>query len=152
MNRHQDELKKQAVNLLPESQKLFGRIVYLMGIFVGLGALLVPVLILANPSANVLNPNTVFGAIFAGETPAAIWGYTEAGVFPGPHFYLSNLGAMDSWAMMVIVVGCVYGLFGLIPAAGYQLTKEKDRMSALFGIAVAVLIVLSAVGVLRMGG
>jgi len=145
-------LEKQTGVSIPKSQQIFGGIVYWVTITSAVGALFAPVLILANPSNNVLNPNIVFMAIFEGQSPAEIWGYSVAGTFPGGHFYLNHMAQADSWAMIFIVIGCAFGLIGLIPAIIYQVAKEKDWFCAALGTVIAVLIFLSIIGILSIEG
>ena len=133
---------------LPVSQKLFGNIVYWVSILSTIGALIAPIFILARPANNVLNPNLVFNAIFRGACPEEIWGYTEAGVFPGAHYYFEYFGLADSFAMLIIVIGCAVALFGFIPAIAYQVFKEKDWFCAVLGSAIVVLILLSMFGLI----
>ncbi|MCL2568262.1 MAG: hypothetical protein FWE12_02340 [Oscillospiraceae bacterium] len=146
------DLEKQVLDAMPKSQKIFGNTVYWVAIWSAVGAFFVPVFILANPSNNVLNPNLIFGAIFAGASPTEVWSYSTTGGFPGAHFYLDHITKADSWAMLLIAIGCAFGLFGLIPAVIYQLRKEKDWFCATLGTIIIALIVLSVLGVLSVGG
>jgi len=145
-------MKEQTKLNIPKSQKIFGNTVYWVSIVAAIGGLFAPVLILADPSNNILNPNIIFSAIFGGQSPAEIWGYSEAGTFLGGHFYLSYMTKADSWAMMLIVVGCAFGLIGLVPAVIYQTFKEKDRFCAALGMIISLLIFLSIIGVLNIAG
>jgi len=136
----------------PKSQRIFGEIIYIVAIIVAISALFAPVFIMLNPSANALNPNVVFTAIFDGQSPDEIWGYSPEGEFLGWINALQNFSFADSWAMMVIVVGCAFGLFGLLPAVFYQAFKEKDRFCAVIGLVIITLICLSAIGILDIAG
>ena len=144
-------LEKSVLDSIPKSQKVFGNTVYWVTIFAAVGAFFTPIFILANPSNNMLNPNIVFGAIFAGATPAEVWAYSASGVFPGAHFYLDYITKADSWAMIFTVIGCGFGLFGLIPAVIYQI-KEKDWFCAIHCIIITILIFFSVIGVLSING
>ena len=130
------------------SQKMFGSAIYWVSIFSTIGALVTPVFILARPANNVLNPNLVFDAIFRGASPKEIWEYTEAGVFPGAHYYIEYFNKADSLAMLLIVIGCSIVLFGLIPAIIHQVFVEKDWFCAFFGSLIVGLIILSMLGVI----
>jgi len=146
------DLEKQMLEAMPKSQRIFGNTVYWVAIFSAVGAFFAPVFILANPANNVLNPNIIFGAIFTGATPAEVWSHSITGGFPGTHFYLDYITKADSWAMIFVAIGCGFGLFGLVPAVYYQIKKEKDWFCAILGIIIAVLIVLSVIGLLRIEG
>lgn len=134
----------------PKSQQMFGSIVYWVSILSTVGALIVPIFILARPENNMLNPNLVFEAIFRGASPDEIWGYTEAGTFPGAHFYIEHITKADSWAMLFISIGCAFALFGLVPAAIYQAVKEKDWFCSIFGAVIIGLIFFSMIGVISI--
>ena len=152
MSESQSTSKIQILDEAPKSQRIFGGTVYWLTIFAAVGALVVPVFILANPSYNMLDPNLAFEAVFAGADPAQIWEYSMYGQFPGGHYYLRHITLADSWAMIFIVIGCGFGLFGLIPAVVYQVVKEKDWFCAGLGIVIAALIFLSMIGVLNIAG
>lgn len=132
---------------IPASERIYANIVHWVTFAVSIAALFVPVFVLANPSNNVLTPNTIFGAIFAGATPAEIWSMSSAGGFPGAHFYLQNISKADSWAMLTVNIGCAVGLFAVVPAVLVQLFKEKQILSACLGTAMAALIVCALIGV-----
>jgi len=137
---------------IPGSQKIFGNTVYWVAIAATVGALIVPVFILACPSNNVLNPALVFRAIFEGAAPAEIWAHSASGEFPGAHFYLDYLTKADSWGMIFCAIGISYGIIGLVPAVLYQAFKEKDWFCAILGSIIIVLIFLSLIGVLSVAG
>jgi len=128
---------------VPKSQRIFGNIVYIIAIISALGALIVPIFILASPDNNVLNPNIVFGVIFDGSAPSEIWEHSVTGAFAGSHFYLSYLNKADSWAMIFVVFGSLFGLIALMPTVIYQMFKEKDLFCAFFGIVIIALILFS---------
>ena len=150
MREKREFLERQVLDAMPKSHKIFGSTVYWVTIFSAIGAFFVPVFILANPANNVLNPNIIFGAIFSGAAPAEVWSHSVTGAFPGAHFYLRHIAQADSWAMLFIAIGCGFGLFGLIPAAVYQIKSEKDWFCAALGIIIALLIFLSAIGALNI--
>jgi hypothetical protein len=77
---------------------------------------------------------------------------SKAGGFPGAHFFLSYPGAPDAWAMFGISLGCSVGLWGLIPAIVIQIKKEKNWFEAVIGIILALLILLSMLGILALEG
>ncbi|MCL2363712.1 MAG: hypothetical protein FWC71_03505 [Defluviitaleaceae bacterium] len=133
---------------IPYSQKIFGSVAYWLSIACVILALIVTILILIAPTQNVLHPSTTFEMIFDGATPEEIWAHSESGL-PGGHFYLNFMNRMDSWAMLIIVIGSAFGLFALVPAVLYQLFKERDWFCAGLGIVIMLLISLSALGVLN---
>jgi hypothetical protein len=152
MREENETLRQSVLDNIPKGQKIFGSTVYWVTICVAVGAFFVPIFILANPANNVLNPNLIFGAIFAGASPDEVWSLSLTGTFPGAHFYLNHLTKADSWAMLFIAIGCAFGLFGLVPAVVYQIKVERDWFCAGFGICICALIFLSVIGVLSIGG
>lgn len=133
---------------LPTSVRVYANIIHWIMLAVSVAALFVPIFVLANPANNVLNPNTIFGAIFNGASPSEIWAISSTGGFPGTHFYLQNILAADSWAMLVVNIGCAVGLIAVVPAVLIQFFKEKDRVCACLGTVMAALIVCAMTGVL----
>ena len=130
------------------SYRVYASVVHWITIASSLGALFIPIIILANPQNNILNPNLIFSAIFNGASPADIWAISSTGEFPGAHYYLRFPEYADSWALFIINLGCGVGLFGLLPAAFIQATKEKDWFCVAFGTILAVLIFLSMTGIM----
>jgi hypothetical protein len=137
---------------LAKSYALYAQAVHVITIVSAIMSLFIPVFILFFSDADVLNPNRIFAAIFSGAKPADIWAMASGGTFPGAHFYLRHPRAPDAWAMFAINLGCSVGLWGLLPAIGYQIVKEKKYMEAIAGILLALLILLSMTGILALEG
>ncbi len=133
---------------LPVSVRTYASIIHAIMLVVSVAALFIPVFILANPANNLLNPNTIFGAIFNGASPAEIWGTSAFGTFPGLKAFFENLTKSDSWAMLIVEFGCAAGLVAVIPAVVLQFFKEKDRLSACLGTVMIALIVCAMFGVI----
>jgi hypothetical protein len=134
----------------PKSQAIFGGTLYWISIIFASAALLIPIAVFATPQYALLNQNAMFYAIFDGANPAGIWSMSRAGGFPGAHLYIKYFAAPDGWAMLLMNIGCAAGLFGLAPAAIYQIAKEKDRFCAMLGFCISILIVLSMAGILSI--
>lgn len=134
--------------VMPTSVKVYANIIHWTMVVVSVAALLVPVFILANPANNLLNPNTVFNAIFHGASPNEIWGTSAFGVFPGKNVFFQNLTRTDSWAMLIVDIGCAVGLVAVVPAVMIQFLKEKERLSASLGTVMIGLILCAMIGVL----
>ncbi|MDR3193107.1 MAG: hypothetical protein LBT87_08595 [Treponema sp.] len=137
---------------LARSHAVYARTVHVITIISAIVSLFVPILIMAFPEANVLNPNRIFAAIFSGAKPGEIWALSKAGGFPGAHFFLKFPGAPDAWAMFGINLGCSVGLWGLIPAIVIQIKHEKNYFEALAGIVLGLLVLLSMLGILVLEG
>jgi hypothetical protein len=140
------------VEALTKSHAVYAQTVHVITIISAVMALFMPILILAFSNANILNPNRIFGAIFSGASPDEIWALSSTGKFPGAHFYLQYPFAPDAWALFAINLGCSVGLWGLLPAVGYQFFKEKNYFDAIGGILLALLILFSMTGVLGLKG
>lgn len=133
---------------LPASVSAYANIIHWMMLVVSVAALFIPVFVLANPANNLLNPNTIFGAIFNGASPNEIWGRSVFGAFPGTNAFLQNLTKTDSWAMLIVDIGCAAGLVAVIPAVIIQFFKEKERLSACLGTVMIGLIICAMIGVI----
>lgn len=142
------ELLSISSTILPTSVRLYANIVHWTMLFVSVGALFLPVFVLANPANNLLNPNTIFGAVFRGASPNEIWGTSAFGTFPGLNAVFQSLVKTDSWAMLIVSLGCAVGLIAVIPAVMIQIVKEKERMNVVLGTAMIVLIVCAMIGVI----
>ncbi len=133
---------------LPTSVSVYANIIHWTMLLVSVAALFIPVFVLANPANNMLNPNTIFGAIFNGAAPNEIWGTSAFGTFPGMKVFLQNLTKMDSWAMLNVYTGCAVGLVAVVPAVIIQSLRERERLSAWLGTAMILLIICAMIGVI----
>lgn len=136
--------------LIPRSHLIYADIMHWVTIAVAIASLLIPVFLIAMPQKSILNPNLIFTEIFNGASPEEIWSMSATGGFPGAHLYFSYPSIIDSYAMLVINVGCAVGAFALIPTVIYQIVKEKDWFSAIAGFALLMLITLSMLGILSI--
>ncbi len=144
-----NEEKVKAIKI-PHSHIIYSEIVHWVTIISSVLALFIPIFILLKPDNNLLNPNLILGAIFSGAKISEIWGMSSAGVFPGAHYGLTNLGMADSWALLSINIGCSVAIWAIIPAILFQLFKEKDYFSAILGIVFTCLVFFSMIGVLNV--
>jgi hypothetical protein len=58
---------------IPVAQVAYGEIVYWITIVASLVCMIGPLVAVADPEGNLLNPHYVFARIFAGEEPAGVW-------------------------------------------------------------------------------
>lgn len=130
---------------IPLSQRVYANIIHWITLAVSIAALFAPVFILVNPPNNMLNPNTIFSAIFKGAPPDQIW--ATAGMNGFSNFYPQNITRADSWAMLAINLGCAAGLFAIVPAALIQLFKERNIFNACLGLIMATLVICALTGV-----
>ena len=132
---------------LPTSVRCYATVVHVITIVSSILALFAPLVILINPSANILNPNRIFQVIFSGGSIEEIWALSSTGSFPGAHYFMTNMSASDSWAQIAISLGCSVGLWALLPTVVIQYFKEKNFVWATLGLLFIALIVLSMLGV-----
>ena len=136
-----------------ESQLYYGAVVHWITIISCVIALFAPVLILLFPEASLLNPNRIFGAIFAGKTPAEIWlaGGVDFQSFGYWKLFWQNVFNPDGLASVGIALGCSVTLWGLFPAA-WAFLKKKEYFYAGVALFVMALIALAMSGVVNMAG
>lgn len=133
---------------LPLSQRVYAGIIHWVTIGVALAALFLPLLILRHPLQNILAPDLIFGAIFSGANTTQIWQLSAAGSFPGIHAYLSFPAFADSWAQLVLNLGCAAGLLAALPAASIQLLKEQDWLDGVLSLIMAALVAGAMTGII----
>jgi hypothetical protein len=104
-----------------------------------------PILSVAAPENNVLNPYKLFNAIFEGKDAQTIW-QEVGGDFPGGHFYLKHLTYGDGLTQFGLAMGCSVALWALI-AAAIAYGADKIYFYVILAIWVAGLVALSMVGI-----
>jgi len=131
----------------PLPNRLYGNIIYWVSIIAAIICIIAPVISLAFPDRNVLDPQFLFSTIWEGAKPAEVWEAAGNG-FPGGHFWLNNLTYGDGLIQFGIVVGGSCAGFSLIGAAiGYLRQKPRSPGWALAALVICVFILLSAIGV-----
>ena len=105
-----------------------------------------PVISVANPENNVLNPYKLFNAIFQGKDAQTVWQEVGGG-FPGGHFYLKNLTYGDGFTQFGLALGCSVALWALI-AAAFAYTREKVYLYVILALWVAVMVAVSMIGIM----
>lgn len=128
-------------------QLVYGKCIYWLCITAAMICTIGPVISLAYPDNNLMNPHYLFYSIWAGKTANSVWQEVGGG-FPGGHFWLHNLTSGDGFIQFGLVIGCSCAFVALIVTAIVYL-KEKPRAYgwALLSLWVAALIILSALGV-----
>jgi hypothetical protein len=136
---------------MPKAQIVYGEIIYWMAIVAALICMIGPVIAMAAPDDNVLNPHYLFSAIFEGKSSEEVWKAGGA-EFPGGHFWMDNLGAGDGLTQFGLALGCSCALWGLLAVAGcYLLQKPRVFLYVILSLWVATLIALSATGAVSGG-
>jgi hypothetical protein len=131
--------------VMQRAQKVYGEIVYWITIVACVLCMIGPVISVAKPERNILNPYKLFGAIFEGKDAQTIW--REAGEgFPGGHFYLKHLFLGDGFTQLGLALGCSVALWALL-AAAFCFLMEKTYFYVILAFWVAFLVFCSMTGV-----
>ena len=133
---------------MPRAQIIYGSIVYWITILSCLLCMVGPVISVASPDNNVLNPYKLFSAIFEGKDAQTVW-QEVGGEFPGGHFYLKNLTYGDGFTQLGLALGCSVALWALIVVA-IAYAREKIYLYAILSLWVAGLVALSMIGIVGM--
>jgi len=134
---------------MPPSQIFYGEIVYWVTVVACIICVIGPLISVANPENNTLDPYLLFNAIFEGKTAEEIWNIAGDG-FPGGHFYLNNLTTGDGFTQLGLALGCSVALWALIFVAGAYL-REKVYLYVYLSLWVALLVFLSMTGLVAGG-
>lgn len=141
-------MSAQEIPIIPRVQIVYGGIVYWITILACLICMVGPVISVASPDNNVLNPYKLFTAIFEGKDAQTVW-QEVGGEFPGGHFYLKNLTYGDGFTQFGLALGCSVALWALI-AVAIAYAREKVYLYVILALWVALLVVLSMVGIVGM--
>ena len=133
---------------MPRAQTIYGSIVYWVTILSCLICMVGPVISVASPDNNVLNPYKLFSAIFEGKDAQTVW-QEVGGEFPGGHFYLKNLTYGDGFTQLGLALGCSVALWALIVVA-FAYATERIHLYTILSLWVAGLVALSMIGVVGM--
>jgi len=130
---------------MPRANTVYGAIVYWITILSCLICMVGPVISVASPEKNVLNPYKLFNAIFEGKNAQQVW-QEVGGEYPGGHFYLKNLTYGDGFTQFGLALGCSVALWALI-ATAIAYSKERIYLYAVLALWVAGMVALSMVGI-----
>ena len=129
---------------MPRAQIVYGEIVYWVTIVACIICMIGPLISLASPDNNVLNPHYLFASIFEGKSAETVW-QEVGGEFPGGHFYLENLTKGDGFTQVGLALGCSVALWALIVAAVAYFT-EKIYIYVVLSLWVGALVALAMIG------
>ncbi len=130
---------------MPRANTVYGAIVYWITIISCLICMVGPVISVAFPEKNALNPYKLFNAIFEGKNAQQVW-QEVGGEYPGGHFYLKNLTYGDGFTQFGLALGCSVALWALI-ATAIAYSKERIYLYAVLALWVAFMVALSMVGI-----
>ena len=130
---------------MPRANTVYGAIVYWITIISCLICMVGPVISVAFPENNALNPYKLFNAIFEGKNAQQVW-QEVGGEFPGGHFYLKNLTYGDGFTQFGLALGCSVALWALI-ATAIAYFKDRIYLYAILSLWVATMVALSMVGI-----
>jgi len=130
---------------MPRAQTSYGAIVYWITILSCIICTIGPVISVANPDNNVLNPYKLFNAIFEGKDAQTVW-KEVGGEFPGGHFYLKRFTYGDGFTQFGLALGCSVALWALIMSA-VAYASDKNYLYVSLSIWVSIMVALSMVGI-----
>ncbi len=130
---------------MPRAQTRYGSIVYWVTILSCIICTIGPVISVASPDNNVLNPYKLFNAIFEGKDARTVW-QEVGGEFPGGHFYLKRLTYGDGFTQFGLALGCSVALWALL-ASAVAYASDKNYLYLSLSIWVAIMVALSMVGI-----
>jgi len=143
-------MNAEEIPQMPRAQIIYGEIIYWTTIVAAIICMIGPVISIAAPENNVLNPYYLFNAIFDGREADEIWSEIGGGEITGGHFYLKHITFGDGFTQFGLALGCGCALWGLLAAAMAYL-KEKNFIYVVLAIWVAALILLSMLGIVSGG-
>ena len=132
----------------PVAAIIYGEITYRIAI-IGLVIALVGIVIYL-AFGGYLDKAVITRDIWRGDTVGTIW-KDSAGVtaVPGGGWYLGRLAKGDCLAMLGIVVACAAAIVGMWGAA-FGLLRSKEGIYIIFAIIIAVILTLSASGIITI--
>ena len=130
---------------MPRAQTTYGAIVYWVTILACIICMIGPVISVASPENNVLNPYKLFNAIFQGKDAQTVW-QEVGGEFPGGHFYLKNFTYGDGFTQFGLALGCSVAFWALI-AAAVAYAADRIYLYVILALWVAALVALSMIGI-----
>jgi len=130
---------------MPPAQIYYGEIVYWITILACIVCMIGPVISLAFPERNILDPYNVFNSIFQGKSAEEVW-QSVGGRFPGGHFYLGYFTYGDGLTQFGLALGCSVAIWALTGAI-IAFLRKKSYVFAILGFWVALLVVLSMTGI-----
>jgi hypothetical protein len=141
-------MSAQETPKMPRAQTVYGAIVYWITIISCLICMVGPVISVASPDKNVLNPYKLFNAIFEGKDAQTVW-QEVGGEFPGGHFYFKHFTYGDGFTQFGLALGCSVALWALI-AAAFAYASDKIYLYVILAVWVAALVALSMIGIVGM--
>jgi hypothetical protein len=135
---------------IPDPQIVYGTVIFWLCILAALISVVGPVLAIAYPDDNFLNPNVLLPTLWEGSSHEAVWQQAGGG-FPGGHFWLNYLNKWDGVTQLGLVIGCS-GAFLALLAASIAFLRERPRSYgwALVSLLVSLMVLSSAAGLLTL--
>ena len=139
-------MSAQETPKMPRAQTVYGAIVYWITIISCLICMVGPVISVASPDKNVLNPYKLFNAIFEGKDAQTVWNEV-GGEFPGGHFYFKHFTYGDGFTQFGLALGCSVALWALI-ASAIAYAADKIYLYLWLSLWVAAMVALSMIGIM----
>ena len=136
----------------PLANLVYSRIIYTLSIVAAVICTLAPILAIALPERNILNPQFLFSSIWKGASPGTVW-HTAGSGFPGGHFWLNHITFGDGIIQFgVALAGSCAGIALLGAAIAYLKQKPRNYFWVLVSLVICAMIFLAAVGIYTQAG
>jgi hypothetical protein len=136
----------------PLANRVYGSLIYWLAIAAAVICILAPLLTMAFPQRNVLDPQFLFSTIWQGAKPEVVW-QTASGGFPGGHFWVNHLLYGDGIMQFGIVLGSSAAGIALLGAViAFLRQKPKDYFWVSLSLIICIMIFLAAIGIYTQGG
>ncbi len=134
---------------MPPAQIYYGELDYWMTIFACIICMIGPLISLASPERNILNPYKLFSSIFEGKSAEEVWQDAGDG-FPGGHFYLNYFTYGDGFTQFGLALGCSVAIWALLGAMVAYFRKRR-YLFVILGLWVVFLVAVSMTGIVGGG-
>ena len=132
----------------PREGIVYGEIAYWLLIIGVIIAIVGSVIYMA--TQGYVDKTCLLDRLWQGDDIHTIWGEC-AGVSGTPqgHWYLGMLSQPDGIAMLGIAISCLAAVFGMWGVA-FQMVRSRGRLYLVFALLIAVVLTLSALGILSL--
>ena len=129
---------------------IYGEIAYWIALL-GMGVSIIGIILYLIGMNQFFDPQTVLDGLFAGKDTAVIWKEAANSEVMHGHWYLQVLTKSDAIAMLGIGICCLAGVIGAWGSVvGMFVNKEKPYIFLIFALIIAVILVMSAAGLISV--
>ncbi|MFO7876102.1 MAG: hypothetical protein R6U55_05925 [Desulfovermiculus sp.] len=129
---------------------IYGEFAYWTAL-VGMGVSIVGIVLYLIGLNQLVDPQILLAGLFEGLDANQIWEQAAGSEALHGHWYLSVLAKSDAIAMLGIAICCLAGVLGIWGAVvGMIASKEKPYIFLVFALIIAVILTMSAAGLLKI--